>query len=218
MGWRLARERRAMPSAWFAEAMQAQGHAQGRAGVRAHADVRRPGRPAECRPVGVQLGRLAEWAAMRQHFMVRSGRWSLRTHLPWLAAMQVLEVPASPPRWGSSMMTRTSLAKLSAHEGTESMNRQRATRATVDGRQPDKPAAMSLRCGCCQSHTRPRKWPGGVAERLYVGRVTTAVVSRAARRDAHIPPQPGRPPKARTQPVPALRWCTRYATRLCADR
>ena len=45
------------------------------------------------------------------------------------------------------------------------------------GRQPDEPAAMSLRCGCCQSRTRPRKWPGSVAGRLYVGRVTTSVVT-----------------------------------------
>lgn len=81
------------------------------------------------------------------------------------------------------MMARTSLAKLSAHEGAESMNRQRATRATVDSRQPDEPAAMSLRCGWCQSHARPRKWPGGVAGALYAGRVATGVVRQQARPD-----------------------------------
>jgi len=57
------------------------------------------------------------------------------------------------------------------------MNRSNAPRgATVGGRQSDEPAAMSLRCGCCQSRTRPRKWPGSVAGWLYVGRVTMAVV------------------------------------------
>lgn len=80
------------------------------------------------------------------------------------------------------MMTSASLAKLSAPEGAESMNRSSAPRgATVGGRQPGKPAAMSLRCGCCQSHTRPRKWPGSVAGRLYVGMGTTGVVKEQAR-------------------------------------
>lgn len=133
------------------------------------------------------------------------GRWSLRTHLPWLAALQVLEVPASPPRWGSSMMARTSLAKLSAHEGAESMNRSNAPgRATVGGRQPDEPATMSLRCGWCQSHARPRKWPGSVAGLLYVEQVTTAVVRQQARpvpearfdalRELMTPPDPPKRP------------------------
>jgi hypothetical protein len=54
--------------------MQAQGHARGRAGVQAHAEVHRPGGPAERRPEGVQLGSLAKWAAMQQRFMVRSTR------------------------------------------------------------------------------------------------------------------------------------------------
>jgi hypothetical protein len=80
------------------------------------------------------------------------------------------------------MTARASLAELSVPEGTESMNRlQRATRATVGGRQPDEPAAMSLRCGCCQSRERPRKWPGSVAARLYVGSMTTGVVNAPSR-------------------------------------
>lgn len=49
------------------------------------------------------------------------------------------------PQWGVFMTARASLAEFSVPEGAESMNRfQRATRATVGGRQPDEPAAMSL--------------------------------------------------------------------------
>jgi len=84
-----------MPSAWIAEAMQAQGHARRRAGVRAHANVRRP--------VGVQLGSLAEWAAMRQPFMVRS-RSVVLADAPSLfrrfAGSRRPRIAA--PRWGTS--------------------------------------------------------------------------------------------------------------------
>jgi len=54
-------------------------------------------------------------------------------------------------------------------------------RPTVGGRQSDEPAAMSLRKRSCQSRERPRKWPGSVVGRLYVGRVTTGVVRQQAR-------------------------------------
>lgn len=42
------------------------------------------------------------------------------------------------------------------------------------GRQPDELATMSLRCRWCQSRTRPRKWPGSVAGRLYVDELPRA--------------------------------------------
>lgn len=45
------------------------------------------------------------------------------------------------------------------------------------GKQPDEPAAMSLRGRFSPQLGRPRKWPGSVAGRLYVGWVTTGVVS-----------------------------------------
>jgi hypothetical protein len=63
---------------------------------------------------------------------------------------------------------------------------------------------MSLRCGWCQSHARPRKWPGSVAGLLYVEQVTTAVVRQQARpvpearfdalRELMTPPDPPKRP------------------------
>ncbi len=59
-----------------------------------------PGRPAGAGLVGFQLGRLAKQAAM-QRLILRSHRVrSLRAHLGCLAALQVREIPASPPRVG----------------------------------------------------------------------------------------------------------------------
>lgn len=170
--------------------------------------------------MGVQLGSLAEWAAMRQRFMVRSGRWSLRTHLPCFAALRGPEGLASPPHGGVFYAARSSLAEVSVPEGTESMNRVNVPRrATVVGRQPGEPAAMSLRERSCQSRERPRKWPGSVAERLYADGVTTPVVTlqdnagTAAQAPDHRSPRADRPRAVHSgRSRPRVDWAHRRST------
>lgn len=122
---RLAREAQRDAFAWIAEAIQAQRHAQGRASVRAHADVRRHG--AGLGVLARQLGRVGCHAAAL-HGAIKIDGPGGRT-FPVSPLCGVPKDSHRRPAVGVFMMARTSLAELSAPEGTESVNRfQRAPR------------------------------------------------------------------------------------------
>jgi hypothetical protein len=144
--------------------MQAQGHARGVPMVKRTRTCAVPEGRHGAGLRGFQLGCLAKQAAMRR-LILRSHRVrSLRAHLGCLAALQVLEVPASPPHGGvfSGSQDRPGCGcRCPRAPSVYRVNG--ATRATVVGRQPIKSAAMSLWGRFSLRLGRPRKWADGSA-------------------------------------------------------
>lgn len=159
--------------------MQAQGHAQGRAGVQAHANVRRPGRPAERRPDGGsarQRGRArchaaAHLAINPAVFLADAPRVSRRfagSRRPRIAA----------PLWGSSWRPGPAWPSC------------RCTKAPIRGSVPTRPEGPRWAVGSrtnrpqclCTAIMPCHAWGSSsgrsVAGELYAGGVATGVVKQ----------------------------------------
>lgn len=173
MCWRRALARRAMPSAWIAEAMQAQGHARGvpvfKRTLTCADLVDRRGAGLR----GFQLGSLAERAAMRRLILRSLKVRSLRAHLGCLAALQVLEGSASPPHGGGLLwQPGQAWLRVSVPEGAVGVPGQRCHKGH-GGRQAADQVGRNVFVGEILAEARPATqvgwWLGvPIARELYI--------------------------------------------------